>query len=154
MDINKTDMNAEQQAANGANTAQGVQDQPPQFQPGTKFCKHCGQSIPAAAVICTHCGCQVEDMQGGAANQPIIINNNNNNNNNNNVVGGAVVVGKPKNKWVAFFLCLFLGLIGGHKFYEGKIGSGILYLFTGGLFVIGALIDLFVILNKPNPYYV
>ena len=152
MDLNKTDMNAEQQSANGGvNMAQGQQ---PQFQPGTKFCKHCGQAIPAAAVICTHCGCQVEDMQSGAANQPIIINNNNNNNNNNNMVGVGAVLGKPKNKWVAFFLCLFLGVVGAHKFYEGKIGSGILYLCTGGLFAIGVLIDLFTILNKPNPYYV
>ena len=39
-----------------------------------------------------------------------------------------------KSKWAAFFLCLFLGLIGAHKFYEGKIGMGVLYIFTGGLF--------------------
>ncbi|MFR9048827.1 MAG: TM2 domain-containing protein [[Clostridium] leptum] len=32
-------------------------------------------------------------------------------------------------------------LWGGHKFYEGKAGTGILYLFTGGLFSIGWIID-------------
>ena len=58
------------------------------------------------------------------------------------------------NKWVAFCLCLFLGFLGGHKFYEGKIGTGILYLFTGGLFLIGWLIDLFNILGRSNPYTV
>ena len=26
-----------------------------------------------------------------------------------------------KNKWVSFFLCLFFGYLGIHKFYEGKI---------------------------------
>lgn len=51
-------------------------------------------------------------------------------------------------------LCLFLGFLGGHKFYEGKIGTGILYLFTGGLFLIGWLIDLFNILGRSNPYTV
>lgn len=59
-----------------------------------------------------------------------------------------------KNKWIAFFLCLFLGAIGAHRFYEGKIGTGILYLFTLGLCGIGVLIDLIIILCKPNPYYV
>lgn len=51
-------------------------------------------------------------------------------------------------------LCLFLGLVGGHKFYEGKIGMGILYIFTVGLFGIGAIVDLIALLLKPNPYYV
>ncbi len=58
------------------------------------------------------------------------------------------------NKWTAFFLCLFLGFFGVHKFYEGKAGIGTLYLFTLGLFGIGWLFDLIRILTKPNPYYV
>lgn len=40
-------------------------------------------------------------------------------------------------------LCFFLGGLGAHKFYRGKIGMGILYIFTGGLFGIGVLIDFF-----------
>lgn len=63
-------------------------------------------------------------------------------------------VGNPKNKWVAFFLCLFLGGLGAHRFYEGKIGTGILYLFTFGLCGIGILIDLLILLAKPTTYYV
>ena len=51
-------------------------------------------------------------------------------------------------------LCIFLGFFGAHKFYEGKTGLGILYLFTGGLFFIGIIVDLITILCKPNPYYV
>ena len=62
--------------------------------------------------------------------------------------------GKRKNKWVAFLLCLFLGCYGGHKFYEGRIGMGILYFFTAGLLGIGWLVDCIVLLRKPNPYYV
>lgn len=57
-------------------------------------------------------------------------------------------------KWISFFLCLFLGIFGGHKFYEGKIGAGILYLLTAGLFGVGVLVDLIILLFKPNPYYV
>ena len=62
--------------------------------------------------------------------------------------------GCPKNKWIAFFLCLCLGFVGAHKFYEGKIGMGILYICTFGLLFIGVIIDLIAILGKPNPYYV
>ncbi|MBQ9975110.1 MAG: TM2 domain-containing protein [Clostridia bacterium] len=57
-----------------------------------------------------------------------------------------------KNKWVAFFLCLFFGVLGIHRFYEGRILLGIVYLFTGGLFGIGVLVDLIRLLFKPNPY--
>ena len=116
----------------------------------TKFCKHCGEKIPVAAVICTKCGCQVEEMK--QAEQPNIVINNSNVNTNTNVngVGGL----RAKNKWVAFFLCLFLGFFGIHKFYEGKVGRGILYIFTCGLFGIGWLIDCIVLLFKPNPYFV
>ena len=71
---------------------------------------------------------------------------------NNNSVGGSK--GAVKNKWITLLLWFFLGLFGGHKFYEGKIGMGILYLLTGGLFGIGWLIDLIGILTKPTVYYV
>lgn len=120
----------------------------------TKFCKHCGAKIPEAAVICTACGCQVEEIK--KAEQPsIVINNSNTNSNVNNNVNAAVVFGKKaKNKWVAVLLCFFLGAFGIHRFYEGKIGTGILWLITGGLCGIGWLIDFIILLCKPNPYYV
>lgn len=58
-----------------------------------------------------------------------------------------------KNKWVSFFLCLFFGILGIHKFYEGRILLGILYICTGGIFGIGVIIDLISLFFKPNPYY-
>ena len=58
-----------------------------------------------------------------------------------------------KSKWVSFFLCLFFGILGIHKFYEGSILFGILYLFTGGIFGVGVIVDLIILLFKPNPYY-
>ena len=62
--------------------------------------------------------------------------------------------GKEKNKWVAFFLCLFLGFIGVHKFYEEKPCLGICYMCTFGFAFLGVIIDLMLILGKPTTYYV
>lgn len=43
---------------------------------------------------------------------------------------------------VAWLLLGFLGIFGVHRFYQGKWITGLLYLFTGGLFLIGWLYDL------------
>ncbi len=123
-----------------------------------KFCKHCGQKIDPDCVVCPKCGKQVEELRQKLETPQIIINNSNNNvntsTNSNQNFNGGYYGETPKNKWVAFLLCLFLGSLGAHKFYEGKIGTGILYLCTAGLFCIRWLIDIFKYLAKPNPYYV
>lgn len=119
----------------------------------TKFCKECGQRIARKAVICPHCGCQTEEASSASA-QPQIVINNSNQNQNQNINAGMPYGANLKNKWVSFFLCLFLGYFGAHKFYEGRAGLGLLYLFTGGLFFIGCFIDLLSLLAKPNPYAV
>lgn len=51
-----------------------------------------------------------------------------------------------KSRLVALILCLLLGGLGVHRFYVGKIGTGILWLFTFGVFGIGALVDLILII--------
>ena len=38
-------------------------------------------------------------------------------------------------------MCIFGGWFGLHKFAEKKVGMGVLYLFTGGLFCIGWFVD-------------
>lgn len=122
----------------------------------TKFCKECGQKIAKKAVICPHCGCQVESMEEKTSATPqIVINNTNQNQNVNQNMNGAIPFGaRLRNKWVALILCGFLGCFGAHKFYEGKAGRGLLYMFTGGLFGIGVFVDFINLLLKPNPYYV
>lgn len=115
-----------------------------------KYCKYCAEQINEDAVICPKCGRQVEELKK-SSNEQIIINNNNVANANASVSGYGA---RMKDKWVALLLCIFLGCFGAHKFYEGKVGLGILYLFTLGLFGIGAIVDFIVLLTKPNPYYV
>lgn len=53
----------------------------------------------------------------------------------------------PKNKIIALLTCIFLGAIGVHRFYVGKVGTGILYLFTGGICGIGVIVDIIKILT-------
>ena len=56
------------------------------------------------------------------------------------------------NKWIVLVLAIVGGYLGVHRFYEGKIFSGIIYIFTFGFFGIGILIDIFCILGKPTVY--
>lgn len=50
-------------------------------------------------------------------------------------------IGRTSGSWGRFFVCLFFGWAGVHKFCDKKIGVGILYLLTFGLFGIGWLVD-------------
>ncbi len=46
------------------------------------------------------------------------------------------------NEPIADFLIVFmLGMLGVHKFMKNQVGLGVLYLFTGGIFGIGWIID-------------
>lgn len=45
------------------------------------------------------------------------------------------------NYTIAWILLTFLGFFGVHRFYMGKIGTGLIYLFTLGLFGIGVIYD-------------
>ena len=49
---------------------------------------------------------------------------------------------KESINWTTFLLCLFLGVFGGHRFYQGKYITGFLMLFTLGFFGLWMLIDL------------
>jgi len=51
-----------------------------------------------------------------------------------------------KSRTVALLLCLFLGSIGVHRFYVGKLGTGIVQILTGGGFGIWVLIDFIMII--------
>jgi len=44
-----------------------------------------------------------------------------------------------------FWLLGFVGLAGLHRLYTGRIWTGLLWLATGGLFLIGQIVDFFLI---------
>lgn len=105
------------------------------------YCKHCANEIDDDVIVCPKCGKQVGELKGSSSS------------------GGFDGFGdssKPKNKVLAILLCClgFIFIGGIHKFYEGKIGLGILYILTGGLFWIGTIVDLIDLCSKKDTYYI
>jgi len=52
-----------------------------------------------------------------------------------------------KSRTAAAILCFFLGVLGVHRFYVGKVGTGVIWLFTIGMFGIGAIVDFILIVR-------
>ena len=71
---------------------------------------------------------------------------NNVNTNTNRNINTVAPRYSSKSRMVALLLCLFLGLWGIHRFYLGKSVSGILYFFTCGLFFVGWIWDIVMLL--------
>lgn len=85
------------------------------------FCIHCGAEINDDAVVCVKCGCSVTPPRKNPVN-------------------------KSEKDWIAtLLLCFFLGGFGVHRFYVGKVGTGILQLVTLGACGIWTLVDFIMI---------
>ena len=77
-------------------------------------------------------------------------NNGNNFNNYNNNYNNYLMQQNfsDKNWLITLLLAWFAGYLGLHHFYVGRIAKGIVYIFTAGLFGIGWLVDLILIVMK------
>lgn len=84
------------------------------------YCKQCGAEIDDNAAFCPKCGCST----GRTFSTQV----------------------SPKSRLVAFLLCFFFGLLGIHRFYVGRVGSGIVMILTCGGLGLWVLIDFIVIL--------
>jgi TM2 domain-containing membrane protein YozV len=96
------------------------------------YCNKCGKEIDDEALICPHCGCGTVNYVRDQAKAE------------------ARVQAQPapgqKTRTTALLLCIFLGGLGAHRFYVGKIGTGILWLLTLGFGGIGTIVDLICII--------
>lgn len=116
-----------------------------------KFCTKCGAKLEDDYAVCPDCGARCMDNSKDSQPQQQTAQAQTN----NTTANGAksTPVGKKCNKWTSVLLCFFLGGYGAHKFYEGKMGMGILYLFTAGLLGIGVLVDLLTLVFKEGEEY-
>lgn len=115
-------------------------------------CSSCGAQIAENARYCSYCG-----TEAGAEAQPVYqqpeqvihVHNHYYQQPEPQVVEKVVYVEAAKSsrsRLILLALFWLTGVLGGHKFYSGKIGTGFLYMFTGGLFGIGLIVDFFSIL--------
>ena len=83
------------------------------------YCNTCGAQMASSATACPSCGAPNSLAKEPTSNKTMV---------------------------AAALLCFFLGSFGIHRFYVGKVGTGILMLITLGALGIWTLIDLVMII--------
>lgn len=58
----------------------------------------------------------------------------------------TVANASSKSRTITLILCILLGGLGIHRFYVGKVGTGVVWLLTAGCLGVGALVDLIMII--------
>ena len=115
---------------------------------GKPFCQECLVEVKGKMYCKDDIGNVVDEAKESMATSTPTINITNTNTNENtnvNQIGYGIGI-PPKSKLIALILCFLFGLIGAHRFYVGKTGTGVLYLFTFGLLGIGAFFDFVMII--------
>lgn len=85
---------------------------------GKNFCQNCGAKTDINAAVCIKCGVKLSSGSG-----------------------------EGKDWLYTLLFCIFLGNLGIHRFYVGKIGTGVIMLCTLGGCGIWTIIDLILIIT-------
>ncbi len=86
------------------------------------YCVNCGKELSNQAVYCPNCGHPVRSPGMGPGYR-------------------ADKTVSEKSRLATLLFCIFLGWLGVHRFYVGKVGTGLLMLITAGGLGIWVLID-------------
>ena len=84
-----------------------------------KFCQNCGAETKPEQEVCLKCGVRLQK-----------------------IAASAYYSGEEKDWLTTLLLCIFLGGLGVHRFYTGRIGTGVIQLLTAGGCGIWWLIDI------------
>ncbi len=100
------------------------------------YCRNCGKEVPVNAEFCTNCGVRPLNAENfcqncGAETRP----------EQEVCLKCGILLKKQKdptrkNQLIALLLCLFIGSLGVHRYYMGRVGSGVamLLLYLSGFF--------------------
>lgn len=91
------------------------------------YCQKCGKEVAADASFCPGCGALMRTAAMGPGYQ-------------------SEKTVSPFSRLAALLLCFFLGWLGVHRFYVGKVGTGVAMVFTLGGLGIWTLIDFIMII--------
>ena len=115
-------------------------------------CKNCGADVGIEYRLCPYCHSEIDYPDN---DQPIIIQHiygtpppNQQYQNQQHPNYNAPYQNQPYNPYVsakskvmAITMCIVFGWLGIHRYYVGKVGTGIIFMFTFGLFGIGWIHD-------------
>jgi len=91
------------------------------------FCPKCGKRLDESYQYCPKCGANLN------ANTSLSVTFRS-----KQYTGDDV---SDKTILPAFLFCFFVGWLGVHRFYVGKIGTGVIWLLTLGLLGVGVFVD-------------
>ncbi|PWL01872.1 TM2 domain-containing protein [Hallerella porci] len=97
-----------------------------------QFCRFCSAAMEDGSSFCRKCGKKVDFASANTTQQT------------SEPFAEPPMIGE-KDNLITLLLAIFLGTLGVHRFYEGKIVTGILWLLTGGLLSVGWIIDIILI---------